>query len=524
MMGNLPSEIGPYRVVRKLGEGGMGAVYEAVHQVINRRVAIKVLHPEAGRSTETINRFINEARAANLTHHPGLVQITDFGNLPDGSGYLVMEYLQGETLAARLEASGGKLSPEDAVHISVQLASALTACHKKGITHRDLKPGNAMLVPDPAMATGERLKVLDFGLAKLSEVREAALVNTNSQAVLGTPLYMSPEQCEGAGRVDAKTDVYALGCMLYEMLAGRPPFVGDGVGQVIGKHLFKEPAPLVTLAPQLPGALSDLVARLLVKSKDERPSMRETQQALEALAEGLPPPHRREPTEPSGGMTASTLSALGMASTLGQPTPGNVLALGTASTLGNGAGEPASQQSKKRPTRLIIGAISLSVLFAGFVAVRQALVPRPLPQTPLPSPVAAVQAAPKQVTTQVDSQPPGALVIDASDSQILGKTPWQRQSEPRSGTLELTLRLIGYSDQSVLVSISKDERAYVALTAQPAALSSRSKPAIHPAEKQGMERISAPIKKLADKLADKLRRKQTKKAAVRGHRSAATRP
>ena len=127
MMGNLPSEIGPYRVVRKLGEGGMGAVYEAVHQVINRRVAIKVLHPEAGRSTETINRFINEARAANLTHHPGLVQITDFGNLPDGSGYLVMEYLQGETLAARLEASGGKLSPEDAVHISVQLASALTA-------------------------------------------------------------------------------------------------------------------------------------------------------------------------------------------------------------------------------------------------------------------------------------------------------------------------------------------------------------------------------------------------------------
>ena len=378
-----------------------------------------------------------------------------------------------------------------------------------------------MLVPDPAMATGERLKVLDFGLAKLSEVREAALVNTNSQAVLGTPLYMSPEQCEGAGRVDAKTDVYALGCMLYEMLAGRPPFVGDGVGQVIGQHLFKEPAPLVTLAPQLPVALSDLVARLLVKAKDERPSMRETQQALEALVEGLPPPSRREATEPSGGMTASTLAALGMASTLGQPPPGSVLALGTASTLGNGAGEPGSQQSKRRPTHLIIGAVSLSVLLAGFMAIRHALGPRPLPQAPVPSSASALQATPKQVTTQVDSEPPGALVINASDSQILGKTPWQRQSEPRSGNQELTLRLAGYSDQSVLVNLSRDDRAYVALTAQPAALSSRGKPANHPAERPGMNRIAAPLKKLAGKLADKLRRRETKKSTVRGHRSAA---
>lgn len=138
MMATLPSEIGPYRVARKLGEGGMGAVYEAVHQTISRRVAIKVLHPEAGRSTEAINRFINEARAGNLIGHPGLVQITDFGNLPDGSGYLVMEYLQGETLAERLEASGRKLAPEDAVQIGIQIASAIHACHKKGIIHRGL--------------------------------------------------------------------------------------------------------------------------------------------------------------------------------------------------------------------------------------------------------------------------------------------------------------------------------------------------------------------------------------------------
>jgi hypothetical protein len=210
---------------------------------------------------------------------------------------------------------------------------------------------------------------------------------------------------------------------------------------------------------------------------------------------------------------------MGMASTLGQQSPGSVLALGTASTLGHGAGEPGSQQSKKRPpTRLLIGAISLSVCFAGFMAIRHALVPRPLPQAPVPSAVSAVQATPKQVTTQVASEPPGALVIDAIDSQILGKTPWQRQSEPRSGNLELTLRLAGYSDQSVLLSLSRDDRAYVALTRQPAALSSHSKPDIRPAQKPGMKRIAAPLKKLAGKLADKLRRKSAKKSAVRGHR------
>ena len=119
----------------------MGTVFECVHEVIQRRVAIKVLHPEAGRNAETVNRFLNEARAVNRVEHPGLVQITDFGKLPDGAGYLVMEYLQGQTLAGRLEASKGKLSPSEAVQIGIQIASAVAAAHKKGIVHRVLKPG-----------------------------------------------------------------------------------------------------------------------------------------------------------------------------------------------------------------------------------------------------------------------------------------------------------------------------------------------------------------------------------------------
>lgn len=501
-MGTMPSQIGPYLVVRKLGEGGMGAVYEAVHQVIRRRVAIKVLHPESGQGADSINRFLNEARAANLIGHPGLVQITDFGNLPDGSGFLVMEYLAGETLSSRLKDSGGKLPPEEAVQICVEISSALAACHKKNIIHRDLKPGNVMLAPDPAMATGERLKVLDFGLAKLSEVLEAAFVQTHSAAVLGTPLYMSPEQCEGAGRVDAKTDVYALGCILYELLSGRPPFLGEGTGQVIGQHLFKQPQPLAELAPGLPAALCDLVMRLLVKSKDERPTMRETQKALEALAAELPKPRRRESAEPSGAVTADTLPELGIASTLGQ-----------------GAGQPSASLSKRRPSRqtLAVAAAAFVGLIALFFVVRLAFTPRAAPPSPAPVVAAGPPPAPKQVTTRVESEPAGALIIDDSDSEILGKTPWQRQAEARPGKLAVTLRLVGHREQSLTLNLDSDDRAYVALRPKPAAQApaAKSKPAAQPAKKPMLQRIAAPFKKLAQKLKKKPADKTGQKSKAR---------
>ena len=494
MMGDLPPVIGPYRVIRQLGEGGMGAVYEAVHEVIKRRVAIKVLHPEAGRSSDTINRFINEGRAANLISHPGLVQITDFGNLPDGSGFLVMEYLAGETLADRLQSSGGKLPPEEAVHIATQIASALAVAHKRGIIHRDLKPNNAMLVPDPAMANGERVKVLDFGLAKLSEVREAAFVKTNSQAVFGTPLYMSPEQCEGAGHIDVKTDVYALGCMLYEMLAGRPPFLGEGPGQVLGKHMFQAPEPLRQLAASTPEPLAALVHKLLVKTKEERPTMRETQRALEELAKDLPPPQRRAAAaDPSGALPAEELAVLGMASTLAPAaaeqghsgSKQDITALGMLSTLGHaaaemersgskqdiaalgmlstrehGAAEKERLAAKRRIAILLAGSLAF-VFIGGLVFFKRTSAPQLTPASAIQAP-----PAPKKITTRVESEPPGAVVLRASDSLVLGRTPWQQQGEAQPGKLELTLRMPGYRDQPLALSLSADENARVVLTAQ----------------------------------------------------------
>lgn len=482
-MDRLPTEIGPYRVTRLIGEGGMGAVYEAVHQTIHRQVAIKVLHPDASRGTDAINRFINEARAANIIRHAGLVQVTDFGSLSDGSGYLVMEYLPGETLAQRIEASGGKLSPEEAVSVGIQIASALAACHKHGVVHRDLKPGNVMLVPDPAMATGERLKVLDFGLAKLSEVREAVFVKTQSQAVFGTPLYMSPEQCEGAGRVDAQSDVYALGCMLYEMLAGRPPFVGEGTGQVIGQHLFKQPVPLAQHVPTIPDALSGLVDRMLVKSKDERPTMRDAQKELEEIAKGLPSPPRREFVEPSRVLSADSQ-----------------LALGVASTLGQGAGETTGQGPKKRSLRRAVGGISLLLLLVGALTLRQLFATGRLSPAPASTQPAAqlVVETPKPVTLRVDSTPLGATLVDASSSEVLGKTPFSRQSPPQDGTRKLVLRLAGYQEQSISVNLASDEHAQVTLSPQPAP----------PAKKPVLKRISASVKKFAGKVAEKFKKKK----------------
>ena len=279
MMGALPSAIGPYRIVRLLGEGGMGAVYEARQEPLDRRVALKTLHPEYARNQEAVARFFNEAKVLSKLEHPSIVQVSDFGHTPDGIAYLVMEYLRGESLAHRLAGLAElreRLPLIAALQFTWQVADILAVAHAQGIVHRDLKPDNLMLVADPVAPGGERVKILDFGIAKLTKSGDRIGVKTDTQAVMGTPMYMSPEQCAGAGGVDAKTDVYSLGCVLYEALAGRPPFVAEGAGQLIGMHLFQTPPPLSSFAPKVPTTIAELVHRLLTRDKAQRPSMSET--------------------------------------------------------------------------------------------------------------------------------------------------------------------------------------------------------------------------------------------------------
>lgn len=275
--------LGPYRIVRLLGEGGMGAVYEARQQPLDRRVALKTLHPEYARNQDAIARFFNEAKALSRVEHPSIVQVSDFGNAADGTAYLVMEYLRGQSLGRRLADGDGRVPVVTALQLAWQVADVLAVAHAQGVVHRDLKPENLMLVADPIAPGGERVKILDFGIAKLTKASDRGSVKTDTQAVMGTPMYMSPEQCAGAGGVDAKTDVYALGCVLYHMLAGRPPFVAEGPGQLIGMHLFQQPPALASHAPNVSASVIEFVHRLLTKDKAHRPTMSETADALERL-------------------------------------------------------------------------------------------------------------------------------------------------------------------------------------------------------------------------------------------------
>ena len=347
------SLIGQYRVLGKLGEGGMGIVFEAVHEAIERHVAIKVLHSEYAKDPEFAKRFVNEARAVNRVDHPGLVQISDYGQLADGAAYIVMEYIKGETLRGRLQRAGGRLPTADAVKLSLQLADCLAAAHAEGIVHRDLKPENIMIIRSPRRGEGERTKLLDFGIAKLFEDSREH-IKTRTNAVMGTPVYMSPEQCRGAGSVDHKSDVYSLGVMMYLMVAGQPPFSGEGFGEILGKHMYEDPPKLELLAKSTPTELVELVHRMLRKDKNQRPSMGDVAATLDALGAQLgAQTAQRAPTEAD----APTIHASLMGSSE------DLARLERVSTLGLSVGQTPSPQ-RRRTVAMLGSAIALLTVLA----------------------------------------------------------------------------------------------------------------------------------------------------------------
>jgi eukaryotic-like serine/threonine-protein kinase len=259
-----------YQVLSLLGEGGMGAVYLAEHPFMGRKAAIKVLRRELAEDKGLVERFMNEARAANAIHHPNIIDIIDVGQLPSGVPYLMMEFLDGESLAKRIEREK-HLTVAAAVDIATQTASALYAAHGKGIVHRDLKPDNLYLVPDEGRQLGQRVTVLDFGIAKLRGELTGSGAKTQSGSVMGTPPYMSPEQCRGiTDEIDHRTDVYALGIILYEMLTGTPPFMSEGWGEVVLMHVTKAPPPPRTRNPEISPELEAVILKALAKVPADR--------------------------------------------------------------------------------------------------------------------------------------------------------------------------------------------------------------------------------------------------------------
>ncbi len=265
--------IGNYVVERELGRGGMGVVYAAKHRVLGRPAAIKLLLANTSEDRGRVERFFNEARAAMAIDHPGVVKIYDVGIAADDRPYIAMELLDGVALASLVAPAG--LPIRQGVEYACQIASALAAAHDAGVIHRDLKPENIIITRDRSRAI-----VVDFGIAKLAH---QATVRTATGALVGTPLYMSPEQCEGLRDLDARSDLYAFGCVIFAMLTGRPPFFEGGTGGLIGMHLHVAPPPLRSRCANASEALERVVSVLLAKSPDARfRTARATLAALQA--------------------------------------------------------------------------------------------------------------------------------------------------------------------------------------------------------------------------------------------------
>ncbi len=278
------TRVGPYQLKRLVGRGGMAEVFAAVREGSEQEVALKLLLPETAGDPQRVARFLQEGRALKRLQHPGIVRVLDCGKLDEGTVFLEMELLQGMSLRERMRCDSPPLPQDEALRLAWRISQVMVEVHAEKIVHRDLKPENVLLCHDEQSPSGYRLKLLDFGIAKVPSSMMGNQVDTHVQtqapAILGTMTYMAPEQLQNPALVDGQADVYSLGVMLFELLAGKPPFHSDEPSAVLAMHLQQEPPSLRELTPTAPRALCAFIASMLAKDPRARPDMRHCQERL----------------------------------------------------------------------------------------------------------------------------------------------------------------------------------------------------------------------------------------------------
>jgi len=418
--------LGRYEITRKLGQGGMGAVYEATHKLIGKRVAVKVLLDKYAQKDQIVARLEQEARLASSIGHENIIDITDFGVTSDGRTFVVMEFLEGESLGAML-ARDGRIDEQRAIRIGVQIASALGAAHKKGIVHRDVKPDNVFLL---RRRDRDFVKVVDFGISKAMRPEDESGQSprlTQTGMVLGTPLYMSPEQAKGDENLDHRIDVYALGVILYEMVTGEVPFRGNNYLSILSQVINEEPHAPRDLRPDLSVELEAVIMKALAKDRDDR------YQSTEELAEDLS-------------------------------------VLMTTDGLTTGRARITAQKYRKKlqgrsGLRMLAWAAGIAVLAAAVVFTIKSMMGGGDKKTAAAQPAAAgaadagvaikrSDAAPIEppveiVEIHIDSIPKGATIYD--QDKVVGTTPCVLRHEKVTAKIQLVAELDGYDDSEFTV-------------------------------------------------------------------------
>ncbi len=467
--------VGEFHIIRRLPRGAMGAVYEAVHPVIGKQAAVKVIARRLSGDSTAVARFVQEARSVNQIGHVNIVDIFAFGELPDGRPYYVMEWLQGESLYDRL--ARGALDLQEALEILDPIADALEAAHEKGVVHRDLKPDNVFLVE---VRHNRRLvKLFDFGIAKLHATHASAPEPTQTGMVMGTPGYISPEQARGRS-VDHRTDVYALGCMAFQMVTGRLPFPAESAMDMIALHLT-QPAPRASVQrPGVSAGLDDLIFAMMAKRVEDRPTLEHIRASIAEQLEQLGAagkastgdPRRAtfkpklvtppagvvvslpgaDPKGPEALMATAAPGELASGDALPTPSSGSMRVQrstakpSSASLLATvGADAGASAQSTPSMTSaslrhaharrawLVAGGVAIGAIAVAFVAgvmrpraqrepamaVAAATASRPLVPAPVPAPVPPAAAPPVAVVAAAPR--PGALIVqvDPLDARVV---------------------------------------------------------------------------------------------------------